>query len=173
LDSQFPELDSLYREIVLDHFRSPRGKKDLGQADLENQGFNPICGDEVKVSLKMEGDRIADAAINSRGCSISVAAGSMLAELIVGKTRAEVERLGEAFREMLHGNPVPDGLDLGDLDALEGVKKLPIRVKCALLAWTTLRDALKARDADKGRRPPGPSTTEESETRGSKHHAHR
>jgi nitrogen fixation NifU-like protein len=162
LDSRFPDLDALYRDVVLDHYRSPRGKKPLPGADVENQGMNPVCGDEVKVYLKMEGDRIRDASIVSRGCAISVASGSMLAELLTGKTRPEVERLAEAFRALMHDQPVPEGVELGDLEALEGVKKLPVRVKCALLAWTTLRDALLAWESGE-HKPEVPSSTEKEE----------
>ncbi len=79
MDSRFPELDSLYRDVVLDHFRSPRGRKPLLHPDVENRGLNPLCGDDVKVELKMDGDRIAEAAIHGHGCAISVASGSMLA----------------------------------------------------------------------------------------------
>ena len=163
MDSRYPELDLLYREVVLDHYRSPCGRKDIASPDLVNHGMNPICGDEVKVLLKMEDGRVADAAILSRGCAISVASGSMLADLLPGKTPADVERLAEAFRTLLHGGAAPPDVDLGDLEALEGVKHLPVRVKCALLPWTTLRDALKAWKEDGKREPPTPSTTEHEE----------
>lgn len=159
MDSRFPELDSIYREIVLDHYRCPRGRKSIPDPEVENQGLNPVCGDEVKVSLKIRDDRIEDVAVDGRGCAISVASGSMLAELLVGKTRAEVESLTAAFRDFLHGRPVPCGVDLGDLEALEGVKVLPVRVKCAMLAWTTLTEALKRWDSGKSNAPE-PSTTE-------------
>lgn len=161
MDSQFPDLDALYRDVVLDHYRSPRGRKALSDPDVENQGLNPVCGDEVKVALKLREGRIADASVTSRGCAISVASGSMLAELLVGKSRPEVEQLADAFRDLLNGRPVPVEVDLGDLEALEGVKKLPVRVKCALLAWTTLREALKAWEEEGAHRPPAPATTEE------------
>jgi nitrogen fixation NifU-like protein len=163
LDSRFPELNSLYREVVLDHYRAPRGRTPVRDPDVENQGLNPVCGDEVKVALKLEGGRITGASINGRGCAISVASGSMLAELLVGKTRGEVEELAAAFRAMLHSQPLPAGVELGDLEALEGVKKLPVRVKCALLAWTTLGDALKAWEGQGTHCPPAPSTTEHEE----------
>ncbi len=161
MDSRFPELDSLYREVVLDHFRSPRGKKAISDPDVENLGLNPICGDECRVALKIKDGRIVDASILSRGCAISVASGSMLAELLVGKTWDEVERLLQAFRGMIHGGEIPEDLDLGDLEALSGVKELPVRVKCALLAWTTLSDALKRKDH--GVPPAGPTSTEHEE----------
>jgi nitrogen fixation protein NifU and related proteins len=176
LDSRFPELDVLYRDIVLDHFRAPRGRKPMADADIENQGLNPVCGDDVLVSLKIRDGRVADIAVNGRGCAISVASGSMLSELLVGKTREEIEGIDRAFRGLLHGQPIPAGLELGDLEALEGVKHLPVRVKCALLAWTTLADALKMWDGNGNgngngdghghghgakARPEAPSTTEE------------
>ena len=164
MDSRFPELDALYRDIVLDHFRSPRGRKPMADADIENRGLNPVCGDDVKVSLKIRDGRVADIAVNGRGCAISVASGSMLAELLVGKTLEEIEELDAAFRGLLHGQPLPPGMDVGDLAALEGVRHLPVRVKCALLAWTTLHDALKLRDgngAGRAKSPEGASTTEE------------
>jgi nitrogen fixation protein NifU and related proteins len=162
LDSQFPDLDALYRDVVLDHYRAPRGRKDVPRPDVENHGMNPVCGDEVRVALRIEDGHIADAAVQSRGCAISVASGSMLAELLVGKTRAEVEQLGNAFLALLHDQPIDPAVELGDLEALEGVKRLPVRVKCALLAWTTLRDALKAWE-DGAHHPQAPSTTEHAE----------
>ena len=162
MDSRFPELDSLYREVVLDHYRCPRGKKVIVDPDVENLGLNPVCGDECRVALKMKDGRILDAAILSRGCAISVASGSILAELLIGKSPEEVDRLLQAFRVILHGGKPPPDLDLGDLDALSGVKELPVRVKCALLAWTTLSDALK-RPGKEGGQPPSPSSTEHQE----------
>jgi nitrogen fixation protein NifU and related proteins len=164
LDSRFPELDSLYREVVLDHYRSPRGKKVIADPDVENHGLNPVCGDECRVAIKLKDGRIADAAVVSRGCAISVASGSILAELLVGKSPQEVEDLVEAFRRILHGEKPPADVDLGDLEALSGVKELPVRVKCALLAWHTLSDALKKRSArNGGGEPAEPSSTEHQE----------
>jgi nitrogen fixation NifU-like protein len=135
-------LDEIYRDVVLDHYRSPRGRKELASADARAEGKNPLCGDELTLQLKFEGDRIKDVSVQAHGCSISVASGSMLAELLPGKTREEAQKVMAAFKALMHGEPLPEGLDIGDLDALEGVKKFPVRVKCALLAWTTLQDAL-------------------------------
>jgi nitrogen fixation NifU-like protein len=137
-------LDEIYRDVVLDHYRSPRGRKALDHADATADGQNPLCGDEVRIQIIFDGDRIKDVAVNGQGCSISIASGSMLAELLPGKTRAEAEKILDAFKAMMHGEPLPEDLDLGDLDALTGVQKFPVRVKCALLAWTTLADALKS-----------------------------
>lgn len=136
------QLDEIYRDVVLDHYKSPRGRNSLEKADATAEGFNPLCGDEVIIELRFDGDRIADVSVQGRGCSISVASGSMLAELLPGKTRKEAETVLNAFKAMMHGDPLPEDLDVGDLDALTGVQKFPVRIKCALLAWTTLEDAM-------------------------------
>ena len=141
------QLDEIYRDVVLDHYKSPRGRNSLEKADASAEGFNPLCGDEVFVELRFDGDRIADVSVQGRGCSISVASGSMLAELLPGKTRKEAATVLNAFKAMMHGDPLPEGLDVGDLDALTGVQKFPVRIKCALLAWTTLEDAMSDRAA--------------------------
>jgi nitrogen fixation NifU-like protein len=139
-----PHLDDLYREVVLDHYRHPRGRKKLDHPSVNVEGFNPTCGDQVHVALALEGDHIREAEVQCQGCSISVASGSMMAELLVGKTQEEVNRLAEAFKATMHGREPQAGLDLGDLEALEGVRQFPVRIKCALLAWTTMQEALEA-----------------------------
>ena len=138
-------LDALYREVVLDHHRHPRGNRRLERADVEAAGQNPSCGDEVSLQLRLDGDRIADVAVCSQGCAISTASGSMLAELIRGRTLAEARQLADTFKGALHGDEAPTEIDLGDLEALTGVRKFPVRVKCALLPWITLLDAVLAR----------------------------
>ncbi len=150
-------LDQLYREVILDHHRHPRGRHALDHADIEAGGTNPSCGDEVTLQLQLEGDRIADVAVMSRGCAVSTASGSILAELVKGHTIAEARRIAEVFKEMMHGDELPDELDLGDLEALTGVRQFPVRIKCALLPWVTLLDAAVA-EAE-GRRS-GTVTTE-------------
>ena len=149
-DSHDMELDALYRDTVLDHFRSPRGTKPLDRIDLSREGQNPVCGDKIELSLKMSGDHVEDIEVHCKGCAISVASASMLAELLPGKSKAEVLKLAEAFKEMMHGHPPPPDLDIGDLDALEGVKQFPVRIKCALLAWMTMIDALHDEKEGKG-----------------------
>jgi len=139
-----PHLDDLYREVVLDHYRHPRGRKKLENPDVNVEGFNPSCGDQVHVALDLEGDRVRDVEVECQGCSISVASGSMMAELLVGKTQREVNQLAESFKATMHGRDPEPGLDLGDLEALEGVRQFPVRIKCALLAWTTVQEALAA-----------------------------
>lgn len=154
----FPELDDLYREVVLDHYQNPRGGKPLQRCDATNEGFNPVCGDEVTIGLQVDEGRVTAVEVKSRGCSISVASGSMLAELLPGKTLFEVKLLAEDFRRMMHGEISSEDVDLGDLEALEGVQKFPVRVKCALLPWITLNDAI---DAAAKLQPPAPSSTED------------
>lgn len=149
-DSGDIELNALYRDTVLDHFRSPRGTKPLDRIDLAREGQNPVCGDKIELSLKMSGEHVEDIEVHCKGCAISVASASMLAELLPGKSKAEVLKLAEAFKEMMHGHPPPPDLDIGDLDALEGVKQFPVRIKCALLAWMTMIDALRDEETGKG-----------------------
>ncbi len=136
------ELDELYRDVILDHYRSPRGAKPLAHPDVTEEGYNPLCGDEVTLELDLENGVIADVSVRGRGCSISVASGSLLAEQLRGKPVADARRVIAAFKAMLHDESAPDEALLGDLSVLEGVKKFPVRIKCALLPWTTLEQAL-------------------------------
>jgi nitrogen fixation NifU-like protein len=159
LDSRTPDLDILYRDVVLDHYRTPRGRAGIPDPDVTNEGVNPLCGDEVSLALKFDGGSISKVHVHGRGCSISVASGSMLAELLAGMPRAGAERTAEAFRKMMHGEDPPAGTDMGDLEALKGVKNFPVRIKCAMLPWTTFMDALRA--YDKGHpKAESPTTTE-------------
>jgi nitrogen fixation NifU-like protein len=141
-------LDTLYREVVLDHHRHPRGNRRLPACDVEAAGQNPSCGDEVSLQLRLDGDRIADVAVFSHGCAISTASGSMLAEIVRGLTLDQARRLAGVFKDAMHGDAVPAEIDLGDLEALTGVRKFPVRVKCALLPWVTLLDAVLARGGE-------------------------
>ncbi len=151
-------LDELYREVVLDHHRHPRGRAPLVRVDARAHGFNPVCGDEVVLSLALDDERIAGVRVEGRGCAICTASGSIMAEMVPGRTVAEAERTSEAFRTVMHGGPAPQGVDLGDLEALEGVRKFAVRVKCAMLPWVTLADAVRAWRAGA---PESSSTTEE------------
>lgn len=136
--------DELFREVVLDHYMHPAGREPIPGPAVEWHGKNPLCGDEVTLRLHTEDGRIAGLQVVGHGCSISVASGSMLAERLKGRTLDEARRLLRGVKAMFRGEPLPDDLDLGDLAALQGVKDLPVRVKCALLAWTTLEEALEA-----------------------------
>jgi len=152
------QLDELYREVVLDHHRRPRGRAPLARVDASAHGFNPVCGDEVVLQLSLDRDRITGVQIQGRGCAICTASGSIMAELVPGRSDAEAGAMAETFRAVMHGHPAPPDAELGDLEALEGVKKFPVRVKCALLPWVTLADALRAWREGAGE---STSTTEE------------
>jgi len=137
-------LDELYRDIIMDHYRYPRGRKKLEDADVRNEGQNPVCGDEIELSLKLNDDRVDDVSVDCMGCAISVASGSMLADAIKGKSLPEVKRIAAAVKAILKGEPLPEDVEMGDLEALSGVKNFPVRIKCALLSWTTLVDGIEA-----------------------------
>ena len=151
-------MDSLYREVVLDHHRHPRGARPLENYDVQASGKNPSCGDEVTLQVRFDGDRIAAVGVLSQGCAISTSSGSMMAELVEGLSVAEARAVADRFREVMHGEDFPTDVDLGDLEALEGVKKFPVRIKCALLPWVTLLDAILARREG---REPRPASTED------------
>lgn len=159
MDSRTPELDSLYRDVLLDHYRSPRGRTEVPAPDVVNEGQNPLCGDEVRVAVKLAADTLDRIHVHGKGCSISVASGSMMAELVAGKSMGQAEKLIAVVKDLMHGKPLPEGLETGDLDALQGVQKFPVRVKCALLPWMTLEDALRARRQGQVH-PTAPTSTE-------------
>ena len=142
-------LEELYREVILDHYRNPRHKGSLSHADFHAEGMNPSCGDEFSLDLVVVDGVITEVATQGQGCSISQSSGSMMADIIKGKTVDEVRDLAAKFRLMMaidEGDspvdPARPGSVLGDLEALQGVRKFPVRIKCADLPWTTLADAL-------------------------------
>ncbi len=138
--------DDLYREIILEHFKNPRNQGKLEQANLTASGANPFCGDELEVTLSLRGDTIEDLRFEAQGCSISQASASMMTEAVKGKSMAQVEQIAKQFKGiMLEGGSVENlPPDLEDVKALEGVKKYPVRIKCAILSWNTLLDGLEA-----------------------------
>jgi nitrogen fixation NifU-like protein len=148
-------LDDLYREVILDHYAHPRNRGRLEPSDITSEGANPLCGDELVLFVRLRGDRIDAVRFEGRGCSISQASTSMMTEAITGKTIDEVRALIGDFREMMHGR-TPAG-DLGDLVALHGVRKFPVRIKCATLSWVTLEQGLDAAAAGHAATP---ATTE-------------
>jgi nitrogen fixation NifU-like protein len=142
-------LDELYREVILDHYRNPRKQGTLSGEHVHAEGNNPSCGDEFFLDVALADGVITDAAMRGQGCSISQASGSMMMDKIVGMTVDDARDLTHKFKVMMSieegDNPVdPErpGSVLGDLEALQGVRKFPVRIKCADLAWTTLSDAL-------------------------------
>ncbi len=141
---QEAELDELYRDVILDHYRSPRHKGSLPSPTISREGLNPLCGDEVTIDLGLKGDVIAEVAFHGSGCSISQSSASMLTEAILGKRLDEAEALFRDFTAMMQGSNEVDPESLGDLEAMSGVRKFPVRVKCATLAWHTLEEALES-----------------------------
>lgn len=137
-----PQFDDLYRQVILDHYKRPRNRRPLAKADVRVEGMNPLCGDEIQLELDFTDGRLVDVGFSGRGCSISQSSASMMTEAIKGRSIAEIDRLIEAFKRMVTEGEPPDQ-DLGDLEALEGVAKFPVRVKCATLAWNTLQQGLK------------------------------
>ena len=156
-----PGLEDLYREIILDHYRNPRNRGELETPPAQRvEGFNPLCGDEIVVYVQVGDDqRITDIKIGGQGCSISQSSASMMSSAVKGKTIAEARALTRAFKALmtihesrLDGDdgdgsgtdtPVPDPeLQLGDLEALQGVVRFPVRIKCATLSWNTLAQGL-------------------------------
>jgi nitrogen fixation NifU-like protein len=140
------DLKSLYQEVLLDHSKRPRNFRPMEGADRHAEGYNPLCGDKVTIFLKMEGDRIQDVSFQGSGCAISTASASILTETLKGKTRGEAESLFEAFHQMLTGQTAGPaaGPPMGKLAVFAGVTEFPLRVKCATLAWHTLRSALES-----------------------------
>lgn len=133
-------VEDLYREIILDHYRSPRNKRKGVDGAIDVHHDNPLCGDELHLAVDIKDGKLSDVAFDGRGCSISQASASMMTEAVSGMGIAEAVALAEKVRLMMRGETPAD--DLGDLMALEGVSKFPVRVKCALLAWAALGDAL-------------------------------
>src|SRR5258708_26625859 len=136
--------DDLSREIILDHYQNPRNHGRLEHPTLANRGHNPLCGDEIELSVGIDegDDRIRDINFTGRGCSISEASASMMTEMVKGRKLAEAEASVQRFAQQMAKRDVePKELE-EELDALQGVKKYPARVKCALLPWTTLRETV-------------------------------
>lgn len=136
-----PQFDEIYREIILDHYRKPRNRGALPGKPIHAEGLNPTCGDEILLDLIAENGRITALGFGGAGCSISQASASMLTERLTGATFEEADEITAQFKAMLleHAEPGPD---LGDLEALQGVAKLPVRVKCAILSWNVLQEGL-------------------------------
>jgi nitrogen fixation NifU-like protein len=139
------ELQELYQELILDHNRSPRNFGLLEGADRHAEGYNPLCGDQVRVEVKLDGDRIADIKFSGNGCAISKASASMMTSAVKGKSIGEAETLFQGFHGLVTGTGTlaDPKKTLGKLAIFAGVAEFPVRVKCATLAWHALHDALK------------------------------
>ena len=143
-------LNSLYQQLILDHYRKPRNKGELPEKTVEIHMANPVCGDEIRLQLQIEDDRIVDARHVGQGCSISQASVSMMTNILKGKELTDAEALADRFTAMMHGDEEPArDKAMGDLRALQGVSKFPVRIKCALLAFDALQEAIKKTRAER------------------------
>jgi nitrogen fixation NifU-like protein len=137
------EISALYQEMILDHYRRPRNKGTLENADASVEMKNPLCGDEINLQVAFDGASVSDLKFSGRGCSISQASASMMTQLVKGKRKEEIDAIRKQFRELMLGDSsAADDPQLGSLRALSGVARFPARVKCALLAWNALETAL-------------------------------
>ena len=142
-----PNLDDLYRELILDHYRHPRNRGSLENATAKVDGYNPLCGDEIEVDLLFDDEVIEDVAFKGHGCSISQASSSMMTDAIKGHSKSEAQALVAAFKRMMTEPDAAPLEELGDLEAFQGVAKFPVRVKCATLAWNVLEQGLQKNGA--------------------------
>ncbi len=142
------ELRELYQEVIIDHSRRPRNFRRLGDTAHKVEGFNPLCGDHITVYVVVQDDVVKDIAFQGSGCAISTASASVMTEALKGKTRAEAEKLFQAFHGLVTGKPerIADGASLGKLAVFAGVSEFPTRVKCATLCWHTARAAMEGKE---------------------------
>ena len=137
------KLDELYREVILDHFKNSSHSGELPGAQVQASGSNPLCGDELAFALQLRDGRIQQARFLGKGCAISQAAASMLAEQVEGKTLDDVTRLIETMKALMQGHAPDPSVDLGDLESLAGVRQFPVRVKCAALSWNVIEQGVQ------------------------------
>jgi len=137
--------DDLYREIILEHFKDPRNQGRLDQADILAQGANPFCGDELEITIALDGETVREIRFQGKGCSISQSSASMMTDAVKGKSLRAAEELAKKFKAVMLESAPAEGLEPEeDLQSLEGVKKYPVRIKCAILSWNTLLDGIHA-----------------------------
>jgi len=136
--------DELYRDVILDHHQHPRGARPLDKSNADSSGLNPTCGDDVTVKFLIVDDTIAEVEVQGHGCAISTAAGSMFAERVKGMRLDDLKSLIQGLRTLLKTGEIPPDLELGDLEALAGVSRFPVRVKCAMLPLATAEQAIAA-----------------------------
>lgn len=139
----FRNLDTLYRQVIMDHYKNPRNKGILDDSSLSINMNNPTCGDRIQLSLKIENGIVVDARHDGEGCSISMSSASMMTQAIKGKKTEDALRLAQIFSDMMQGKDVDTDEDLGDIEALHGVCKFPARIKCATLAWKAMEKGIE------------------------------
>ncbi|MFK8795674.1 Fe-S cluster assembly sulfur transfer protein SufU [Planococcus plakortidis] len=134
----FNNLDQLYRQVIMDHYKTPRNKGTLEQGSVNIEMNNPTCGDRIQLTLQVEDGIVKDAKFDGEGCSISMASASMMTQAVKGKDVDTALKLSGIFSDMMLGKEYDDSVDLGDIEALQGVSKFPARIKCATLAWKAM-----------------------------------
>jgi nitrogen fixation protein NifU and related proteins len=139
----FNNLDQLYRQVIMDHYKNPRNKGSLEDGSLTVDMNNPTCGDRIHLNMKVEDGKVTDAKFDGEGCSISMASASMMTQIIKGKDVDTAMKLSEVFSNMMQGKEYDEDIDLGDIEALQGVAKFPARIKCATLAWKAMEKGVK------------------------------
>ncbi len=141
-----PGIDDLYREIILDHYRTPRNRGELPPPAVYSEGNNPLCGDDIRIYLDVADGIVRDVKFSGQGCSISQSSTSMMTVAVKGKTVEQVQAFVRRFKHMMtltsESETVDESINLGDIEALQGVVKFPVRIKCATLGWNTLLEAL-------------------------------
>ena len=142
----FRNLDTLYRQVIMDHYKNPRNKGTLEDGSLTVDMNNPTCGDRIHLTMKVEDGRVADAKFEGEGCSISMASASMMTQTVIGKDTETALKLSHIFSEMMQGKDYDGEEDLGDIEALKGVAQFPARIKCATLAWKAMERGLEQED---------------------------
>ncbi len=136
-------LDTLYRQVIMDHYKNPRNRGVLEDDSLTINMNNPTCGDRIQLTLKLDEGKVVDAKFEGEGCSISMSSASMMTQAIKGLNIEDALKLSEVFSHIMQGKEYDVDLDLGDIEALQGVAKFPARIKCATLAWKAMEKGLK------------------------------
>ena len=144
----FNNLDQLYRQVIMDHYKNPRNKGSLEDGSFTIDMNNPTCGDRIHLTLKVEDGVVQDAKFDGEGCSISMASASMMTQAVKGKEIEKALKLSKIFSDMMQGNEYDDDVDLGDIEALQGVAKFPARIKCATLAWKAMEKGVSEEEQE-------------------------
>ncbi|RDI41443.1 Fe-S cluster assembly sulfur transfer protein SufU [Falsibacillus pallidus] len=139
----FNNLDALYRQVIMDHYKNPRNKGSLEDGSLTVDMNNPTCGDRIHLTMTVKDGKVEEAKFDGEGCSISMASASMMTQAIKGKDVETAYKMAEIFSDMMQGKEYDEDIDLGDIEALQGVSKFPARIKCATLAWKAMEKGLK------------------------------
>ncbi|MFE0503687.1 Fe-S cluster assembly sulfur transfer protein SufU [Peribacillus butanolivorans] len=139
----FDNLDTLYRQVIMDHYKKPRNKGMLEDGSMTIDMNNPTCGDRIRLTMKIEDGKVSDVKFDGDGCSISMSSASMMTQAIKGKDVNTALAMSQTFSLMIQGKEYDDEIDLGDIEALQGVSKFPARIKCATLAWKAMEKGLK------------------------------